>query len=77
MDRDRMASDQASGQKAARSTLLRRRVDGSIDSDGGQNLGPGGKDPDSPRYGQESQRSGHERSEPARSIVFQDSIGES
>src|SRR5215469_14947017 len=45
MDRDRMASDQASGQEAARSTLLRRRVNGSIDSDGGQNLAPVGKTP--------------------------------
>jgi len=53
-----MASDQASGQEAARATLLRRRVNGSIDSDGGQNLGPGGKDPDRSRHGQESQRSG-------------------
>src|SRR5271165_6507724 len=53
MDRDRMASDQASGQEAARSALLRRRVGGSIDSNGGQNLGIGGKDSDSSRYGQE------------------------
>ena len=65
-----LASDQVSGQEAARSTLLRRRVGGSIDSNGGQNLGAGGKDSDSSRYGQESQRTGHERSEPARSIVF-------
>ena len=65
-----MASDQASGQEAARSTLLRRRVGGSIDSNGGQNLDAGGKDSDSSRYGQESQRTGHERSEPARSFFF-------
>src|SRR5271165_4668273 len=56
MDRDRMASDQASGQEAARSALLRRRVGGSIDSNSRQNLGAGGKDSDSSRHGQESQR---------------------
>src|ERR1700680_31943 len=46
MDRDRMASDQASGQEAARFSLLRRRVGGSIDSNSRQNLGAGGKDSD-------------------------------
>jgi len=50
-----MASDKASGQEPARSALLRRRVGGSIDSNGRQNLGAGGKDSDSSRYGQESQ----------------------
>src|SRR5208283_806380 len=70
MDRDRMASDQASGQEAARSALLRRRVGSSIDSNSQQNLGAGGKDSNSSRYGQESQRTSHERAEPAGSIVF-------
>ncbi len=36
----------------------------------GQNLGTGGKDSDSSRYWQASQRTSHERAEPARSIVF-------
>ncbi len=51
-----MASDQASGQEAARATLLRKPVGGSIDSNRGQNLGTGGKDSDSSRYWQASQR---------------------
>jgi hypothetical protein len=59
-----MASDQASGQEAARSALLRRRVGSSIDSNSQQNLGAGGKDSNSSRYGQESQRTSRERAEP-------------
>ena len=55
---------------AARFSLLRRRVGGSINSNSRQNLGAGGKDSDSSRYGQESQCTSHERSEPARSIVL-------